>query len=204
MSVIVILPLLKQAFPTATEQTCIKYMAPLNEAFKKYNIETVWDVCMFLAQIGTETGDLKRVVENLNYSAERLVIIFKKYFSDTATAQPFAYKPEKIANKVYASRLGNGDEKSGDGWKYRGRGLIQLTGKENYARFAKHVNMDLDDVIPFLETPEGACISAGYYWKSRNINGKTVEQATKLINGGTHGLEDRRLRHNRLLKTFAM
>lgn len=98
--------------------------------------------------------------------------------------------------------MGNGSEESGDGWTYRGRGLIQLTGKSNYQRFAKHVNMELADVVSFLETPKGACFSAGYYWMTNNCNGKTIDQSTKIINGGTHGLEDRRARYLRISKSM--
>jgi len=191
------------AFPTASDATITKFIQPLNETTQTYKIKIVHDICMFLAHLGHESGDLKRVTENLNYSTDGLLKVFGKYFKTREEAQKYARQPIMIASKVYANRMGNGDEESGDGWKFRGRGLIQLTGKSNYQRFAKHINMELEDVITFLETPKGACFSAGYYWLTNNCNGKTIDQSTKIINGGTHGLEDRKQRHDRLLRNFA-
>lgn len=190
------------AFPTASESTINKFILPLNEAIQKYKINVVYDICMFLAHVGTETGDLKRVSENLNYSVDGLLKVFPKYFKTKEEAQKYARQPIMIASRVYANRMGNGDEESGDGWKYRGRGLIQLTGKSNYQKFAKHVKMELDDVVNYLETPKGACVSAGYYWSTNNCNGKTIEQSTRIITGGSNGFDDRKQRHDRLLKYF--
>jgi putative chitinase len=191
------------AFPTASEITINKFIQPLNETTQKYKIKIVYDICAFLAHIGHESGDLKRMTENLNYSVDGLLKVFSKYFKTREEAQKYARQPIRIASKAYANRMGNSDEISGDGWKYRGRGLIQLTGKSNYQKFAKHMKMDLEDVILFLETPKGACISAGYFWMTNNCNGKTIVESTKIINGGTHGLEDRKQRHDRLLRNFA-
>jgi len=194
--------LLKVAFPTASDDTIKKYKDALDISANKYNIEEDHDVSAFLAHLGHESGDLKRITENLNYSAERLLVVFPKYFKTQEEALKYARQPTRIASRVYANRMGNGNEESGDGWKYRGRGLIQLTGKSNYQKFGKHIGMDLDEVILFLETPKGACISAGYYWSTNNCNGKTVEQTSRIINGGTHGLEDRKGRYERILKYF--
>jgi len=191
------------AFPSASETTINKFIQPLNETIQKYKINIVYDICAFLAHVGHETGNLKRISENLNYSVDGLLKVFSKYFKTREEAQKYARQPIMIASRVYANRMGNGDEESGDGWKFRGRGLIQLTGKSNYQRFAKHVDMELEDVVSYLETAKGACISAGYYWSTHGCNGKTIIESTKVINGGTHGLEDRKQRHDRLLRNFS-
>lgn len=190
------------AFPTASDEIFKKYKDVLDIAIDKYDINGDHNLSAFLAHIGHESGDLKRIVENLNYSAERLLVVFPKYFKTQEEATNYARQPSRIASKVYANRMGNGKEESGDGWLYRGRGLIQLTGKSNYQRFGKHIGMDLDEVIPFLETPKGACISAGYFWSTNNCNDKTMDQSTRIINGGTHGLQDRKTRYERILKYF--
>ena len=192
--------ILKIAFPFASNETIDKYIDSLIETFDKYNIKTKHDVCAFLAQIGHESGDLKHVTENLNYSAKGLLTTFPKRFTSQTEADKYAREPARIASKVYANRMGNGNEESGDGWLYRGRGLIQLTGKSNYQRFATHMKMDLDKVISFLETPKGACYSAGFFWMTSGCNNKTIEQSTRIINGGINGLEDRRARYMRITK----
>lgn len=190
------------AFPTASDEIFKKYKDVLDIAIDKYDINGDHNLSAFLAHIGHESGDLKRIVENLNYSAERLLVVFPKYFKTQEEATNYARQPSRIASKVYANRMGNGKEESGDGWLYRGRGLIQLTGKSNYQRFGKHIGMDLDEVIPFLETPKGACISAGYFWSTNNCNDKTMDQSTRIISGGTNGLQDRKTRYERILKYF--
>lgn len=192
--------LLKIAFPTASDETLNLYSTHLQNVATDCSIKTNHDVSAFLAHLGHESGDLKRVKENLNYSVDGLLKVFPKYFKDREEAEKYARQPIRIASRVYANRMGNGSEESGDGWKYCGRGLIQLTGKSNYQKFAKYANMNLEDVITFLETPKGACASAGYYWKTANCNGKTIEESTKIINGGTHGLEDRKARYQRIIK----
>ena len=153
----------------------------------------------FFAQTAHESGNFKTFTENLNYSADGLQKIFKKYFPDVATANAYARNPEKIANKVYSNRMGNGDEKSGDGWKYRGRGALQLTGKDNYAAFAKYANRP--DVMdnPDLVAGELAFESAMWFFDKnklwdicdKGIDDATITAVTKKINGGTHGLDDR-------------
>ena len=153
----------------------------------------------FFGQCAHESGNFKVFSENLNYSAEGLSTIFKKYFTSVAVAQPYARKPEKIANKVYANRMGNGAEASGDGWKFRGRGPIQLTGKDNYTAFAASVQRP--DVLtnPDLLLGELAFESALWFFKKNNLfaiadKGVTdvvITQITKRVNGGTHGLDDR-------------
>jgi len=135
------------------------------------------------------------MTENLNYSADGLLKIFPKYFNAESAAS-HARNPQMIASRVYANRLGNGDVASSDGWNYRGRGFIQLTGKENYTKFAAAVGKSLPDTVKYLETVEGALASAAWFWKTRNINAKAdaddVTGVTKLVNGGTIGLDDRK------------
>ena len=152
----------------------------------------------FFAQTAHETGGYKLFSENLNYSAQGLQGIFGKYFPGTLE-ESYARNPEKIANRVYASRMGNGDEKSGDGWKYRGRGALQLTGKDNYAAFAKYLQKPEIMTNPDLVATEYSFESAMFFfdknklWEicDKGINDAAILALTKRINGGTHGLEDR-------------
>lgn len=182
----------------------VEYVNAFNKACEPYAINTVLRKSHFLAQISHESGGFVFVEEGLNYSAEGLRKIFPKYFPDDATAQSYARQPEKIANKVYANRMGNGNEASGDGWKYHGRGLIQLTGKENYTRFANAMKMSLDDAVAYCSTPEGAAMSAVWFWNSRSINAKAdaddIVAVTKKVNGGTIGLDDRKVRYAKTLQ----
>lgn len=172
-----------------------------NVVFPKYEINTVNRVAGFISQCGLESGDFTVLKENLNYSADGLNKIFPKYFKNAGRdANEYARNPEKIANVVYANRLGNGDTASGDGWKYRGRGAIQLTGKSNYTEFAKSIGKTLEETVTYLETMEGAIESACWFWKTRNINqtcdSDDIVLMTKKINGGTNGLEERTTRYN--------
>lgn len=188
------LELLQGMFPKTKTSTLESYVDPLNEVCDKFEINTAERVAMFLAQIGHESGGLSVIQENLNYRAERLAVIFPKYFRDVDTSE-YAHNPEKIANRVYANRMGNGDEDSGDGYKFRGRGLIQLTGHNNYASFASDMGMDIDEAVEYLATPEGAAMSAGWYWNKTHLNqwadNSDVVTVTKKINGGTIGLAER-------------
>lgn len=168
----------------------------LNSVLPKYDINTVNRVAGFLAQCGHESADFTVLKENLNYSAESLNRVFPKYFKNAGRdANLYARNPEKIANVVYANRLGNGDTASGDGWRYRGRGAIQLTGKSNYNEFAKSIGKTLEETVVYLETIEGAVESACWFWNSRNINqtcdNDDIVSMTKKVNGGTNGLEER-------------
>lgn len=169
---------------------------PLQKILPKYDIDTTLRMAAFVAQCAHESGQFKVVRENLNYSAEGLNKVFPKYFKNAGRdANAFARQPEKIANVVYANRMGNGDIASGDGWKHRGRGLIQLTGKDNYTLFAKDVGMSVNDAIAYLETKEGAIESACWFWKKNGLNSladaQDMKTLTKRINGGFNGLEDR-------------
>jgi len=168
----------------------------------KYKINTPERISHFLAQTNYESGYMNYIEENLNYSAKRLLQVFPKYFKTIDEAKEYAYKPEKIANKVYANRMGNGSEASGDGWKYRGRGLIQLTGKNNYLKFSKWYNDSkiFVDSPDLLLQPQFAVLSAFFYWDKNKLNDLIIEKngsyaicktLTKKINGGYNGLDER-------------
>jgi putative chitinase len=168
-----------------------------------YGIDSPKRVAAFIAQCAHESGNFRFLKENLNYKAESLNKTFKKYFPTLESAQPYAKKPEMIANKVYANRMGNGDEASGDGFRYLGRGLIQLTGKNNYTLFAAAIDTPLEEIPEYLGTFEGAVQSACWFWEQNNLN-PIADQGdiitlTKRINGGTIGLEDRIKHYNHAL-----
>lgn len=166
------------------------------EILPKYEITTAARVAGFFAQCGHESAGFKVLEENLHYRAETLDKVFPKYFKNAGRdAAAYARQPEKIANVVYAGRMGNGDTASGDGFRFRGRGVIQLTGRDNYTAFGKSIGMTAEQVIDYVTTKKGALESACWYWQSRNINAacdaNDIVRMTKLINGGTIGLEDR-------------
>jgi putative chitinase len=167
-----------------------------SEVLPRYEITTVERVAAFLAQCGHESADFTTLKENLNYSAEGLSKVFPKRFPTVAAAQPYNRNPEKIANKIYADRMGNGPEASGEGYKFRGRGAIQLTGKENYSKFAASLGMDLTAAVAYCETLEGAIESACWFWNTNKLNAladaSDIVTLTKRINGGTLGLDERK------------
>ena len=173
-------------------------IAQLPDTMAKFEINTSLRLSHFLAQAGHESGNFRLVKENLNYSAKGLMGIFKKYFPNEALAKSYERKPEKIANKVYGGRMGNGDEASGDGAKFCGRGYIQLTGKTNYQAFFKSMELDVDS-DPTLVATKYALASAAWFWSKNGLNkladgGATeavVTSITKRVNGGTIGLDDR-------------
>jgi len=185
---------LQKIFPKTTAETLSQYVEPLIKVFKTYEINTPLRQAHFLAQVGHESGGFNFTKENLNYSADALLKVFPKYFNADSAAS-HARNPQMIANRVYANRMGNGDVASNDGFNYRGRGLIQLTGKTNYTAFSKSVGLDLAKVVPYLETPEGAAMSAGWFWDTNKLNAKAdtdnIQSVTKTINGGTNGIDDR-------------
>ena len=170
----------------------------LPDTMAKFEINTPLRLSHFLAQAGHESGNFRLVKENLNYSAKGLMGIFKKYFPTEALAKSYERKPEKIANKVYGGRMGNGDEASGDGAKFCGRGYIQLTGKTNYQAFFKSMELDVNS-DPTLVATKYALASAAWFWSKNGLNkladgGATeavVTSITKRVNGGTIGLDDR-------------
>jgi putative chitinase len=197
--------LLQKVCTNTKKEILEPYVVPLNKLCKQYKItDNHKRLAAFLAQVAHESGGFNFTKENLNYSAKALQTVFKKYFPTEKEALAYERKPEKIANRVYANRMGNGDEKSGDGWRYRGRGLIQLTGRNNYDAFAKFTKRKLTDIIAYLETPEGAVMSAVWFWDTNNLNSFCDKDdfvgLTKRINGGTNGLEDRKKYYDQTLK----
>jgi putative chitinase len=179
------------------------YEPHLSKTMQEFSINNKNRRAMFLAQILHESAMLTATVENLNYSEQGLLITFKKYF-DRKRAQRYARKPQQIANYVYANRMGNGNEQSGDGWRFRGKGLIQLTGKDNYVAAGKGLGVDLLKNPDYLLTPEGASRSAGWFWNSRNLNrtadAGNIQENTRLINGGFKGLDHRTKLYNSLVR----
>ena len=160
-----------------------------------YEIDSTERMAAFLAQCAHESAEFTAIKENLNYKAASLRRVFGKYFPTDALAEQYAHNQEMIANRVYANRMGNGDEASGDGFRYCGRGLIQLTGKNNYQAFADSLEMELEEVPEYLATFEGAVQSAAWFWEANNLNkyadAEDILGLTKRINGGTIGLDDR-------------
>ena len=167
----------------------------LEQLLPDYDINSPLRVAHFVAQTAHESGNYVFIKENLNYKAASLRRVFPKYFPDDAIAAAYANKPQQIANRVYANRMGNGDEASGDGFRFCGRGLIQLTGKDNYTFFAGSLGISVEEAAEYMETFEGAAQSACFYWEQNNLNrfadANDVKGLTRAINGGYIGLEDR-------------
>ncbi len=175
-----------------------EWFAALDKLLPEYNINTAQRIASFIAQCAHESAGFTALQENLNYKPATLRKIFPKYFPTDDLANDYcsrSNKQEAIANKVYASRMGNGDESSGDGYRYRGRGLIQLTGKDNYTFFAGSIQISVEEASEYLSTFEGAVQSACWFWESNNLNqwadAGDIVTLTKRINGGTIGLADR-------------
>ena len=173
-------------------------IAMIPDTADKFQINTPLRLAHFLAQCGHESGGFKATQENLNYSAKGLAGIFKKYFPTEAAAAPYARQPQKIASKVYGGRMGNGPESSGEGYKFRGRGYIQLTGKENYTAFGKSIGEDMT-VNPDVVASKYALLSAAWFFSKNGLHkiadegasDTVVTKITKRVNGGTIGLPDR-------------
>ena len=178
----------------------------LNKILPDYGIDTPQRVAAFIAQAAHESGNFTALHENLNYRAVTLRKVFPKYFPTDEMAAQYAQQPEKIANRVYANRMGNGPEESGDGFRYCGRGLIQLTGQQNYQNFADSIETPLEQVPDFLQTFEGAVQSACWFWENNNLNQYAdtddILTMTKRINGGTIGLEDRKRHYEHAKHVF--
>lgn len=197
---------LKVLLPTNKETT--EWAALMNELLPKYDINTPARVAAFIAQCAHESAYFTVLKENLNYSQQGLRKVFPKYFPDDNTAFKYARQPAAIANRVYANRMGNGNEQSGDGWKFAGKGVIQLTGKNNHQAFANAVEMTLDDVILYLFTKKGALESACWFWKANGLNAladkKDLVAMTKRINGGTIGLDDRKSKYTKACQVLGV
>lgn len=178
----------------------------LNNLLPKYDIDTPQRIAAFVAQCSHESANFTALSENLNYGVTGLARTWPKRFTTAELVNKYARQPEMIANFVYANRLGNGDEASGDGWKYRGRGLIQLTGKENYQHFADSIGKNLEDVPEYLETPSGATEAACWFWKKNKLNSYAdvgdIKGMTKIINGGFLGLDERTQKYQHALSVL--
>lgn len=185
----------QQCLPSVSRTNLEKYIEPIINTCEEFTIDTPERLAAFLAQTCYESNNFNSIVENLNYSANGLVKVFPKYFPTIEKAMVYERQPEKIANYVYANRMGNGSEHTGDGWRYKGRGLIQLTGKTNYMNCGNSLGVALIDMPNYLESPIGAARSAGWYWNLRNLNAladvRNFNEITKKINGGYHGLSER-------------
>lgn len=175
----------------------------LEQALPDYDINTPRRVAAFLAQTAHESGGYRAIKENLNYKAESLMRVWPRYFPNIDIARQYAGKQEMIANRAYSNRMGNGSEESGDGWRFCGRGLIQLTGRNNYQAFADSIETDINDLPEYLATFEGSVQSACWFWESNNLNqwadANDILTLTKRINGGTLGLDDRIKHYNHAL-----
>jgi putative chitinase len=182
-----------------------KWFEPLQETFEKYQINTPKRQACFIGQCMHESGGFKFLRENLNYSAKALMNTWPSRFPDMDTAEKFERQPEKIANKVYSGRMGNTED--GDGAKYIGRGLIQLTGKDNYKAFGEAIGEDLVANPQLVEEPRYAALSAGWFFNKRNLNALAdvmdIETMSKRINGGSIGMADRIAKINKVLDVLS-
>ncbi len=200
---------LQVIIPRAKEEKIDFYLPELNKKLPEFKIDTHMRVVHFIAQIAHESGSLNYHRENLNFSAKALRKVFGKYFTSDEMADKFARNPEGIANIVYANRMGNGGVDSGDGWKYRGGGLIQLTGRDNYVRCGNSTKMNIE-VEPELlaKDAEAAVTAACWFWQSNKLNASAdvddIKKITKTINGGYHGLNDRLAYLNRAKEVYAV
>lgn len=172
------------------------WVEALDKCFEEYEINTPLRQAAFMGQCCVESAKFTAIQENLNYRAESLFKQWKSHFPTMEIAKQYEHQPEKIANRAYENRMGNGPEASGDGWKFRGKGLIQLTGRDNYQAFADSLQMEVDEAAAYLETFEGAVQSACFFWESRNLNALAdkgaIDQISHIVNGGTLGQDERR------------
>jgi putative chitinase len=187
---------LKQIMPRCKDPA--GWIQPLAEATDRFEINNTACLAAFLAQIAVESGEFDRLAENLHYSAEELLKTWHDRFPDLASAQPYENNPEKIANFVYADRLGNGNTASGDGWAFRGRGFMQITGRGNYRDIGRNLGVALESQPDLLAQPTTAALSAAFFWKSKGLNeladqqtDESFKEITLKINGAYTGLVDR-------------
>lgn len=199
------LKILQACFPEGKASNLEKFVTGFNETFEDFEINTTNRMAMFLAQTAHESGIFSATVENLNYNASGLTRTWPSRFP-ASIANQYARNQEMIANRAYCDRMGNGNEASGDGWKYRGRGVIQLTGKDNYRACGKALGLDL------ISNPDSGAqspvvvLSAGWFWNTRKLNDWSdrgdVVTVTKRINGGTNGLSDRTKHYKHALEVL--
>lgn len=190
---------LSQIFPQTPRSTLNELIEPLNKTLVKIGLNSPVEIAAFLAQVGHESGEFRFVSENLNYSAAGLRATFRKYFATQTLAEAYARQPQRIANRVYANRMGNGPEASGDGWLYRGGGYLQITGKRNYTALAKWLGKTVPETISYVRTTAGAIESAAWFWLENGLKALSndMEALTRRINGGVNGLAHRLELYNR-------
>ena len=180
----------------------------LEKILPDYDIDTAERLAAFVSQCAHESANFTVLKENLNYRWESLRKVFPKYFPTDELAKKYARKQDMIANRVYASRMGNGPESSGDGWRYCGRGLIQLTGRNNHEAFAESIETPIEEIADYLMTFEGAVQGACWFWETNNLNQwadkRDIVTLSKRINGGTIGLEDRIEKYNKCRKILGI
>lgn len=180
----------------------------LEQLLPDYGIDTPQRLAAFLAQCAHESGGFLFIKENLNYKWQSLRKVFPKYFPTDDLAKQYEKQPERIANKIYANRMGNGPEQSGDGYRFCGRGLIQVTGRDNYSWFAASLEISPEEASEYMETFEGAAQSACWFWETNNLNQWAdrgdILTLTKRINGGTIGLEDRQKHYEHALHVLGV
>lgn len=193
----------EQHLSAAGVKNPVEWLAAVQSACAEFQINTPRQIAAFIAQTAHESAGYTRLTENLNYSAEALMRVWPKRFPTKIVADAFARKPELIANQVYSNRMGNGPVQSGDGWKFIGRGLKQLTGRENYTRCGDALGVNFVERPELLLRPVGASRSAGWFWRVNNCgllaDAGEFEKLTKRINGGLIGLADRKARYDRVL-----
>jgi putative chitinase len=188
--------LLKVVAPSTHTAVLAEWVDPIKKACTKFEIDTVREVACFLAQSAHESGGYTHLEESLNYRAPRLMQVWPKRFPSLAIANQYAGNAQKLANKVYGGRMGNGDEGTGDGFRFRGRGLFQLTGRDNYTRFGKSIGMSAEQAADYINSKEGAAMSAAWFFDDRGLDRLAatpgVEDETRAINGGIIGLPERK------------
>jgi putative chitinase len=195
---VISLAVLRAACPERTDAQIAPWIEPIKTACQKFEINTIRRVAAFVAQMAHESGLKPGREENLNYSAKRLTEVWPKRFPARAAAAPYANNPEKLANRVYGGRLGNGNEASGDGWRFRGGGPLQVTGRTNWQGFASDMGMTIDAALAYGRTLEGGIMAAAWFWEENGINRLAdtpgVNDESRRINGGDNGLADRKRR----------
>ena len=189
-----------------TPELADKWLNAINETCEEFAIDSPYRIAGFVSNVAHESGGFKFVSENLNYSAASLMRVWSSRFPTVEIAQRYAMQPEKIANRAYADRMGNGDEASGDGWKYRGRGLIQLTGKNNYVAYSMACDNEALQYPDMVAEPKYAAESAGWFWSVNRLNqladNQDIVGMAKRINGGINGLDDRQMKYSQVMSYF--
>jgi putative chitinase len=179
----------------------------LNEFLQKYNINTINRIAGFVAQTAHESLDYTILEENLNYSWQALRRTWPRHFPTDDIAKQYHRRPQAIANRAYANRMSNGSEESGDGWRFRGRGIIQLTGRQNYTNFGRSIGLTAEEVADYLTSKRGSLESACWFWNVNNINRfcdtNDIVGMTRAINGGTIGLNDRTVKYSKFREILA-